>query len=238
MMIESAPELLQVVLLSAAVASVHLWRVRFEALLARWKDIWMPLIGGFALGYVALYLLPKLGAKHQAILAADSDAPFLWQFRTYLVLLLGAQLYLVLLNLRKRGHVAGAAFGHLITFGRLSYSFLGGYLLVGFAGSALSQSLAALVLGVHLIGLETHLSTEDAKRRMQWVLVAAVMTGTLVGLLFESMAIAAPLNALLAGGILAVVMTDEAPARTQRLSAFVVGSLLLVLIAAVIRANR
>ena len=98
-MAELPPEWIRVAALSAAVASTHLWRARLEALLEAWRDIWMPLVGGFALGYVAVYLLPKLGAKHQAILAAEPDAPLLWQFRTYLVLLLGAQLYLVLLIL-------------------------------------------------------------------------------------------------------------------------------------------
>ena len=110
---------------------------------------------------------------------------------------------------------------------------------MGFPSDAgLSQTLAALVLAVHLVGLETHLHGRGRERWLRAVLVAAVLGGTLVGLLFGSVAITAPLTALLAGGILAVVMTDEVPARTQRLSAFVVGSALFVLIAAIGRANR
>ncbi|MEZ5560241.1 MAG: hypothetical protein R3E86_17065 [Pseudomonadales bacterium] len=43
-------EWLRAAMLSAAVASVHVWRARLEALLQVWQDTWMPLIGGFALG--------------------------------------------------------------------------------------------------------------------------------------------------------------------------------------------
>lgn len=238
---EPAADWLRVIALSAAVASVHLWRARLEVMLNAWRDTWMPLTGGFALGYVAVYLLPKLGAKHQSILLREPDAPLLWQFRTYLVVLVGAQLYLVFLNLRQRGHAAGEAFGPLVAVGRISYSFLGGYLLVEFpADAGLAQTLAALVLVVHLIGLESHLHGRDdaLERRLRVVLVAAVMAGTLTGLLYGSAAFTAPLTALLAGGILAVVLTDEVPSGTQRLGAFVAGSIVFVAIAAIGRAHR
>lgn len=232
-------EWLRAAVLSIAVASVHLWRARLEVLLNAWRDTWMPLIGGFALGYVVVYLLPKLGARHQSIMSAEPDAPLLWQFRTYLTLLLGAQLYLVFVNLHARGHSAGAAFPHMVAAGRLGYSFLGGYLLVKFPAEAgLSQSLAALVLGVHLIGLEAHLQSPGGERGLRLALAGAFLSGSLAGLLFEQVAFTSPLMALLAGGILAVVLTDEAPARTQRLSAFVVGSLMFVTIAAIGRASR
>ncbi|MEZ5560240.1 MAG: hypothetical protein R3E86_17060 [Pseudomonadales bacterium] len=154
-------------------------------------------------------------------------------------MLLGAQLYLVFLNLRARDHIAGAVFPPILAGGRIAYSFLGGYLLVKFpADAGLSQSLAALVLGVHLIGLETHLHGPGNERGLRLVLVGAVLSESLAGLMFDRVAFTTPLMALLAGGILAVVMTEEAPAGTQRVGAFVAGSLIFVAIAAIGRSYR
>lgn len=233
-------ELLRSGFMAAAVASVHLWGQRLGNALPGWREVFLPFVGGLALGYAVVYMLPKLGAGHQSIVASDPDAPLLWQFRTYLALLLGIQLFVVLGALARSSVRGGVLFKTAVAAGRAGYSFLGGYLLVDFAGpSALAQGLAALVLGLHLMGLDAHLSGEHGRDRTPgWVLATAVLCGALTGMLLEWPGLTRGLTALLAGGILMVVMNGELAAGSRRPAFFLAGSLAFVAIAAVGRAAR
>lgn len=236
----SDAELLRSGILAAAVASVHLWGPRLRTVLPGWREAFLPFIGGFALGYAVIYMLPKLGASHQLVVANDPDAPLLWQFRTYLTLLLGIQIYVILGALSRDRERGGALFMPAVAAGRLGYSFLGGYLLAGFADSAaLAQFLAALVLGLHLIGLDAHLNGGHGRGATAgWMLAMAVLCGALAGLLVALPGLTRGLTALIAGGILMVVMNGELAAGSRRPVAFIAGSLAFVAIAAIGRAAR
>ena len=47
-------------LLASIIASVHLWMGWFEAHFERSANRWVGFVGGIAVGYVTLYMLPKL----------------------------------------------------------------------------------------------------------------------------------------------------------------------------------
>jgi len=75
--------------LASIIASVHLWIGWFETRFERSENLWIGFVGGIAVGYVTLYMLPKLSSVTVRFIAANPDASPVLQYRAYFILLLG-----------------------------------------------------------------------------------------------------------------------------------------------------
>lgn len=208
------PHWFNIVLMTAAVASVHVWYPWFEE---RFKDHevrWVGFTGGIATGYVTLYLLPKLSRINQKLTADFHGWEFL-NLRMYLVLLAGIVIYLAMEILDRetlRFPALGKAFDHLVNG---AYSFLVGYVLVEFSGrNSLSILLITLIMGAHLLGMNhilSHLQKANYRKNRGWYALT-VIAGAGLGALTEFPGTLSKfLTALLAGMILVNSMSDELP---------------------------
>ena len=74
---------------------MHLWIGWFESRFKRFENQWIGFVGGIALGYVTLYMLPKLSNVTSSFITANPDAWSVLQYRAYFILLLGIVVYLV-----------------------------------------------------------------------------------------------------------------------------------------------
>ncbi len=82
-------------LLASIIASVHLWIGWFESRFKESENRWIGFVGGIAVGYVTLYMLPKLSNVTVRFIAANPDAWWALQYRAYFILLLGIVVHLV-----------------------------------------------------------------------------------------------------------------------------------------------
>ena len=225
-MIEAESQWFRILMLATTVASVHLWTPWFDRTFAATREYWSGFVGGIALGYVILHMLPKLGKQLSFSLASQGEVPP-WGGLPYLIMLFSIVVYLLLLGLRKRGHVMGVLFAPFLCLGRACYSFSIGYLLIELpALSWMSQLQVCIVFMLHLIGLDSHFYHNFPGylgQNLRWVMAAALLAGAAMGVLFELDGFTALLAAFLAGGMLVVVMTVELPSPNRRLSAFVAG---------------
>ena len=76
------------------IAVIHVAYPRLEGLATPYKGVWVPLVGGVAIGYVFLYLMPKLADYTLSV--ATYDDPSLHEFGQYWIYfyaLLGFALY-------------------------------------------------------------------------------------------------------------------------------------------------
>ena len=216
-------------LLASIIASVHLWIGWFEARFVRSENRWIGFVGGIALGYVTLYMLPKLSNVTVRFIAANPDASWALQNRAYFILLLGIVVHLVLergSRMSTRG--ANAARWHEIAVLGL-YSFLVGYVAVELPRSEIRfHVLANVILALHLMGMVHHLRKRHPSAHAGWGRVgfaSLVVFGYVLGVvteLPESTIVSG--TAFTAGMILVNVMSEELPrGKEGRLGYFLVG---------------
>ena len=117
-------------LLASIIASVHLWMGWFEARFERSENRWIGFVGGIALGYLTLYMLPKLSNVTSSFINANPDVWSVLQYRAYFILLLGIVVYLIF-ERTSRMSARGAAAARWLEIAVLGlYGFLIGYVAV------------------------------------------------------------------------------------------------------------
>jgi len=210
----SDPPLFNIVIMTLAVASVHIWYPWFEERLKPYEVRWVGFTGGIATGYVTLYLLPKLSRINQLMVSEYHGWAFL-NLRMYLTLLAGIVLYLAMEILDRettRFPALAKVFDHFVNG---SYSFLVGYVLVELSGrNSLSILLITLIMGSHLLGMShilSHLKQANYRRNRVWyafTVIAGAALGAFTDLPGTGLKF---LTALLAGMILVNSMSDELP---------------------------
>ncbi len=224
------------------IAVIHLAYPRLEALATPYKPIWVPLAGGIAIGYVFLYLMPKLADYTQSATAyADPSLHEFGQYRIFFYALLGFALYFAVDQSRLEGgeRKTGVVLVHAMAFS--GYSLLTGYLLANMPrGGSLPIVVGAPVLALHLVGINHQLRDWDRQafdRYFRWLFAGAVIVGWTAGdFLNVSKEFLMLVTGILAGGIVANTMLEKLPAgQRHKLLPFFAGVTIFVAIAWVMR---
>ena len=222
-------------LLVIPIASVHVWFIaftdRFQALEARWVGF----TGGVALGYVALYMLPKLSSITVYGIEQNPDTHPFFEARAYLLLLAGILLYLVIDRLDQSPALRQRATAQTLEYGAHGvYHFLAGYLVIEMPRPGLlAHTLAATIMTLHVMGMTNLLRhrRHEGYDSARWLLVLLTLAGGTLALITE---LPAPLvnysTAFISGIILLNVLAEEMPmGNPQKLKWFVGGVAFFVL---------
>lgn len=217
------------------IALMYLAYPGIERRATAYQHLWIPVTSGIAVGYVFLYLLPKLGDYSAIIKSASNQG---WQqvgdHRIYFFALLGFALYYLVdqSRIRRDGRAEKTLWIHGTAF--FIYALLVGDLLATMSdGRNLSVVVTACVLSLHLLGVNHQLRTWATRafdRLFRWWFAVAVMLGWSLGALFSlPMELIMAVNGILAGGIITNVMVEKLPAGNKaKLTPFISGVLLSI----------
>jgi hypothetical protein len=198
------------------IASVHLWLPAFANRFAHREDAWIGFTGGIALGYVMLYMLPKISVMTMTAVSENPDAHHFIHIRAYLVLLAGVISFIAMdrlsqsRSLRKNRTARATEYSaHGI------YNFLAGYVAVELpASSILAHLLVSAILAMHVMGMSNLLIHKHGDRytRVRWILLFLVLSGGAVALITELPKPFVNISTALIGGIILLnVVSEELP---------------------------
>jgi hypothetical protein len=203
-------------LIASIIASVHLWIDWFESRFERFENVWIGFTGGIALGYVTLYMLPKLSSATTGFIVSNPEGWSPAQYRLYVILLLGIVVYLIS-ERASRISAGGATIARVFELMvQGSYNFLIGYIAVELPRSEISFHLvSAVILALHLMGMTHLLRKHHPSLHNGWWRIAfasLVVLGYTLGLVTEvHTGIVLSVTAFIAGIILVNVMSEELP---------------------------
>ncbi len=194
--------------------------------------------GGIAVGYAALYLLPKIGDYAVSLGTSRPDLPELFQYRLYYFLLAGMVVYFLVHRRRTAGRTLPTALSGAVF---LLYGFMTGSVLEEIPRPGyFPYLLAGGAMCLHFLGICHQLrerNTASFDRYMRWMLAASTLMGWAAGTLdLLSKGAVAVIVAFLGGGILVNVLRDEWPEQTPGRSVpFLVGVGLFTLLTLLMR---
>jgi hypothetical protein len=236
-------EWLTYALLVSIIAFVYLWIGAFERRFWPVENKWDGFVGGIAVGYVALFMLPKLGMTTYVTYGDGEDGWVLSQYRAYYLLLASIAVYMIVERAERaspKGEIA--ARWTAITIQAL-YSFLMGYVAVEMPLPGLGYHvLANVILALHLMGMLHHLRAHHPKAltgAAPYVFTLLVIAGYTAGIVTElPYGLVMSGTAIVAGVILVDVIGDELPrGKTGRLSWFLCGVVMFAVVATFLRSS-
>ena len=222
-------------------ASIHLIFPRFEGSAFSVKFPWVPFTGGVAIGYVYLYLLPKLGDFTATIAAGSVGRWAFHDYRAYLYSLLGFAGYFLAEQYAHQRAASPKLRTIMLAGVFFMYNLPVGYTLPKFP---LTENLALVVvtvaLALHILGNDHQIRAAGAAmfdRYLRWLLAAAVLIGWSAGALLDLPKEMVVLStAILAGGIIANVMFEEVPRKSaEQRTPFLLGILFFLAVAFAMR---
>jgi hypothetical protein len=211
------------------IALVHLWLPAFSRRFASSEDAWMGFAGGVALGYVMLYMLPKLSAMTLLSRDLHPDSHLFVHLRAYLVLLAGIVLYLIIDRLDQSPRYRDKKTARMMDYGIHGiYHLLAGYIAIELPAPGLvTHILISVILVLHVMGMSNMLRHKRPEGYLiaRWFLFVLVLLGGLMGLLTE---LPKPLinvtTAFLCGIIILNVISEERPnGKEGKLAWFLLG---------------
>ena len=223
------------------ITAAQLYAAQLEAALGRKKRDFLSFSAGVAIGYVFVYLLPKLGDYTATILATEKIQSDTVLYRVWFIALGGFVFYYIInwfsvVDHRFTQHLTVLHAGAFTT-----YSFMVGNLLADLPWSEqiLPYPIVGLVFVFHFFGITHQLRQwhpEEFERYIRWLLALSVAAGWLVGIVIplpKSVTIA--VAGFVAGAIVTNVMMEELPRHeTGRLGPFLAGVGFLVLAAVIL----
>jgi hypothetical protein len=207
---------------------------RFQAHSARW----VAFCAGVSIGYVFLYLLPKV-ALYTDKIVGDADDPAFFPYRLYAIALFGVFAYVLHYQLLTRqGHAAKAA----VTTNTVMicvYNMLVGHLIANIQQPVV-YVVGTLALALHSMGMNHQMRAWHPRafdRYIRWLAAAAVLAGWCAGISgYVPDPVIVYTTAFLSGGIITMALSEELPLRANaRLLEFGLGVALFCVIAMTIR---
>lgn len=201
---------------------------------------WTHLSGGFAVGYVFLYLMPKT-----AFFSGHPDLQvegftYLGSTVTFFFMLFGFICYWVV-DLNADIESKASKRTNLHVSGYMAYNLLVGYVISSTVSmTALALPIAAFAMMLHLAGLNHllhHWAPKAFNSYFRWLLTLALFSGGLTGLLIDLPVWAiAFLTAFTGGAILINVVYYELPRHNKgSIKPFVLGVTLFATLCIIIR---
>jgi hypothetical protein len=230
---------LEAFLVALVLCAVYVVAGQLSILEMQFPRRWLSLAAGVSVAYVFVDILPEMGARHRAFVAAAGQGLLFAEQRIYIAALLGFLFFYSLEHLVVASRVHDAPPGgtetNRLAFllhigGYALYSWLIGYLLMNRAiRSWLSLGLYAAAMSLHFAVVGNALVREHGHayhRRGRWLLAASVLAGWLTSAMAPVAEIViSRLFAFVAGGVVMTSMNEELPReREGRFWWFVLGS--------------
>lgn len=221
--------------------SIHVFFPYIEQTLNKFKKNWVSVVGGIAVGYVFMSLLPKLSDYTVYIANLDHRYWKLMQYPVYLFALVGFMVYLAVDIWSGSENPRTLYWRQVQGLFFCIYSFFVGYILPQFPRAGLLPFiLVTLVLCLHFMGINHFLYTWHSiyfKKVLRWLMAGSLIVGWLIGMIvvlpkiFKVSAIA-----FISGAILVNVMTAELPNKgKKRYLEFFAGVTFTVVVAFIVR---
>ncbi len=204
-------------------------------------NYWISFSSGIALGYVFLYMLPKLSDFTIQIIQQSPAGS--WEFinyRIYLFVLIGLVIYFVV-DWYSKAEYKDRKIIRLFNYAAFCfYSIILGYILADIPRPGiLPIILVAMVLGVHFFGINHQLFQWNYlifTRYLRWLLALSIFVGWLYGIFTElPKEFVMTTTAFLSGAMIANVMFEELSKHRPTLKPFITGVLAMPVVAAVMR---
>ena len=224
---------------------MHIWISRFHFLDGSHAALFKSFGGGVAIGYVFVYMLPKL-SSHQYFLAENIQGlEGLLAKDLYFVAVLGLLFYYGLMRAEVMYAAAGSSANQssneriisgLQNIGPVAYSVLIGYLLPNLPRPGIAPiCLIVVVMVIHFTMLDHSLHNKQPVRYdalTRWLLTAGLLAGWVLGITLDlPRHIEAIWFAFLAGALILVVLREEIPdAQHGRFLPFVAGIVVFALL--------
>ena len=219
-------------------AAAYILYPGFEKAASAHQHLWIPFTGGVAIGYVFLYLLPKLSDYTDSIRVEDVQGiREILDYRVYLYGLLGFVFYYFVDQYKAQKNRKQIGPKILLGSGFFIYSLLTGYILANWSRPGLIPVfLAGSILTLHLLGVNHQL--RKWHRRVfddyfRWLFAFALIIGWGAGIFLDiprEMEIA--VTGMLAGGIITNIMNEEIPNRNPyKIVPFIAGVVLITIVA-------
>lgn len=215
-------------------ALIHFFGSRLSVLAGLPRSVWLSAAGGVSVAYIFLHLFPELSEGQEQI--EEMKALEFLKHHIYLIALVGLVVFYGLeraVTSSKKDNKGeevdpGVFWLHIGSFA--IYNALIGYLLYQREEGPLQELvLFSIAMALHFIvndyGLQEH-HKKDYSKYGRWVLVAALITGWIVGLVLPvSEAVVMMVMAFIGGGVILNIMKEELPEeRKSRYWAFVLGA--------------
>ncbi len=237
------PRILTGIVVITAMAATHMLFPWFDRRAVAYRHLWVHFSGGVAVGYVTLYLLPKMTDFTLSVIRVEGPQWEVLQYRLYLAFLLGLLCYLVVERTQFRQSSRAVALPWLQGFALGTYNVLMGYFIFGFERAGIfPYVLAGLVMCIHFVGVD-HQVRERYRRGfdqyLRWIMAFCVLLGAAIAYtdhMPEQFVFTG--SAFLGGAMLVNVMSEELPSPDSgSLKPFMSGVLLFVVAMAVVRST-
>ena len=167
-------------------AVVHVLYPRVEKAASAYRHLWIPYTGGVAIGYVFLYLLPKLSDYTSAIrVGGVQGAGEILDYRVYLYCLVGFTFYYFVDQYKVTeddNHIKPVL---LEGGGFFIYNVLTGYVIANWSRPGIIPVfLAGSVLTMHLLGVNHQLREWNSRvydDYYRWLFAVAIIIGWSAG---------------------------------------------------------
>lgn len=216
------------------IASVHLWLPAFAKKYAAREDAWVGFTGGIALGYVVMYMLPKISGMTMLAVNEHPDAHHFVHLRAYLVLLAGIIGYIAIDRLDQSKSLRKNRFARMAEYSiHALYNLLAGYIAVELpAASIVAHLLVSAILALHVMGMSNLLRHKHGNGYLsvRWVLLSLVLFGGGLALVTELPKTFINISTALVGGIILLnVVSEELPTGNKhRFGWFLLGVVVLL----------
>jgi|GEM_PF-6231468 len=220
-LLEVEPQWMAYAFIVLPIATVPLWFPRFAAAFASAQNIWLGFIGGIALSYVAIYMLPKLTVMTLKAKAQWPDMNPMLHAGPYLILLSGILSYLLIDRLNQVSSSSGQRVGRYLEYAvHGTYGFLAAYVAVELPRPALAgHVLVSFILVLHMMGMSNLLlhRRPQGYTGARWLLVPLIAAGGIVALVTElPRVVINTTTAYLCGIIFVNVIAEELPLGHKR----------------------
>ena len=237
------PKILTGIIVIIGMAATHMLFPWFDRRAVAYRHLWVHFSGGVAVGYVTLYLLPKMTDFTLNVIRVEGPQWEILQYRLYLAFLLGLLGYLILVRTQFRQSKGAVALPWIQGFALGTYNILMGYFIFGFERAGLfPYVLAGLVLCIHFVGVDHQIRVLNRQRfdeYLRWIMAFCVLLGAALAYtdnMPEQFVYTG--SAFLGGAMLVNVMSEELPSPDGgSMKPFLAGVALFVVAMAVIRST-
>ena len=237
------PRTLTGIIVIIGMAATHMAFPWFDRRAVAYRHLWVHFSGGVAVGYVTLYLLPKMTDYTLNVIRLEGPQWEVLQYRLYVAFLLGLLGYLALERAQFRQSRGAAALPWIQGFALGTYNVLMGYFIFGFERAGLfPYVLAGLVMCIHFAGVDHQMRERNRQtfdEYLRWIMAFCIVLGALIAYtdnMPEQFVFTG--SAFLGGAMLVNVMSEELPSPdSESMKPFLAGVVLFVLAMAWVRST-
>ena len=223
-------------------ATTYVLYPRFEKAASAYHHQWIPFTGGVAIGYVFLYLLPKLSDYTNSIRVDGVQG--VWEildYRVYIYGLAGFTFYYFVDQYRSHKEKDHLKPEILHGGGFFIYSMLCGYILANWSRPGLIPVLlAGSILTLHMLAVNYQVRKWNSRvfdNYFRWMFALALIIGWSVGaFLAIPKELEIIITGILAGGIITNIMNEELPDQEpHKIRPFIAGVVLILIVTVFMR---